>query len=96
MHHFEMWGDGWYFFPVTMFIFMLIVMAIFIIIFYRRRAFIFNRSWFRQNWDRDWFTDCCGIDKVKSANDILEKRYARGEINKEKYEQMKRDISDTK
>lgn len=30
---------------------------------------------------------------IESAMDILKKRYARGEINKEEYENMKKDIS---
>jgi len=37
----------------------------------------------------------CGHDHAheRSARDILDERYARGEINRDQYEQMKRDIS---
>ena len=95
MHHFEMWGEGWHYFPVTMCIIMFLIMAICIFIFYRKRGFIFDNRWFRQNWGRDWFADCFRTGAVETADDILKKRYVRGEINKEEFEQMKRTITDT-
>ena len=48
--------------------------------------FIFGRN--RSN--RTWVTGR-GIEG-ETALDILKKRYARGEINKDEFEQMKRDI----
>ncbi len=36
---------------------------------------------------------CRGGAPDESALDILKKRYARGEINKDEYEKMKKDIS---
>jgi uncharacterized membrane protein len=74
---------------------MFLVMAICIFIFYRRRGFIFNSRWFRQNRGHGWFADCYSTRNLESADDILNKRYVRGEINKEEFEQLKRDISDT-
>jgi putative membrane protein len=49
--------------------------------------FIFGRN--RSN--RTWVTGR-GIEG-ETALDILKKRYARGEINKDEFERMKRDIS---
>jgi uncharacterized membrane protein len=83
-----MWGESWTYLPLTMFI----IMIFFFIFLYRKRGFIFSRRWFGRD---NFFTDCCGVGMVESASDILKKRYARGEINKEVFEQMKRDISDT-
>jgi uncharacterized membrane protein len=95
MHSFETWGDHWHYFSGAMFIIMFLMMAICIFIFYRRRGFIFNSRWFRQNGNRSWFSDCYSTRNLESADDILNKRYVRGEINKEEFEQLKRDISDT-
>lgn len=95
MCYLETWGEGFHYFPVIMFLFMILIMTVFILIIYRRRRYIFNSRWFRQNWGRDWFANCSGERTKESASDILKKRYARGEINKEEFEEMKKDISDS-
>jgi uncharacterized membrane protein len=41
---------------------------------------------------RSWGTDSRNILPTDSANDILDKRYARGEIGREEYEERKRSI----
>jgi putative membrane protein len=69
-------GIGW-FFPIIMIIFWIAVIAG--IIFLIRWAVI------SANKDR-------GSTSENSALDILKKRYARGEINKEEFEQKKKDL----
>jgi len=71
---------------------MFLIMVIFI--FFRRRGFIFNSGWFRQNWGRGWFGDYYRTRTSESASDILKKRYARGEIKREEFEKMGKDISE--
>ena len=93
-HHFETWEHSWHYFPATMFFVMLLIMAVCFIYFYKKRRIYFNSSWFRQNWPRNWSTDCYRNRRGESASDILKKRYASGEIKKEVFEQMKKDISD--
>jgi putative membrane protein len=95
MHHFDTWGDGWHYFPATICLVMFIIMAVCYFWFYRKRGIVFNRSWLRQNWNRDWFVDCYRSRRSDSAIELLKKRYVRGEINKEVFEQMKKDISNT-
>ena len=77
MVHEHAW-HGFWLFPMFFFILMIIFMFS-----YRRGC--------RMPWwypDRHFHEDR-GSD---TALDILKKRYARGEINKEKYEEMKKDI----
>jgi len=49
--------------------------------------FIISRRWARKPWEAG------GGPEGETALDILKKRYARGEISKDEFEQMKRDIS---
>ncbi len=39
-----------------------------------------------------WFLGLSGFTRGESALEILKKRYARGEINKEEFEERKRDL----
>jgi len=73
---------------------MLLIMTICFFFVYRKRRIFFNSGWFRQNWSGDWFADRYRMRRGESASELLKKRYVRGEINKEKFEQMKRDISE--
>jgi putative membrane protein len=60
----------------------------------------FGRRWFGGSYfgypfyrNSDYDKETKGHSYSKSALEILNKRYANGEITKEEYEQIKRDIS---
>ena len=74
------WQWHFWFFPT----FMPILLFVFICLYL---YFIFGRRWARKPWQYG------GSPEGETALDILKKRYARGEINKDEFEQMKRDIS---
>ena len=52
----------------------------------------------QENGSRAMPRCCCGPSgrAPESARDILDRRYANGEITKEQYEQMRRDLQGTK
>ena len=74
------WWGGWWMFPMIMpIVFLIIAMIVLYLIFGRER---FKPPW----WDR------YPGRESESALDILKKRYAKGEITKEEFEQMKKDL----
>ena len=75
------WWGGWWMFPMAMPIVMIIVAVVVV-------YFLFGRGGYRPPWDRY----SSGRD-TETPLDILKKRYARGEIKKEEFEQMKKDLS---
>jgi len=90
MHHFETWEHSWHYFPATICLIIFLIMMVSFFYFYKKRRVFFNSSW---SWD--WFADCYSSRSGKSGKDILKKRYASGEINKDVFEQMQKDISDS-
>ena len=75
------WWGGWWMFPMAMPIIMIIVALVVV-------YFLFGRSGYRPPWDR-----YPAGRETETPLDILKKRYARGEIKKEEFDQMKKDLS---
>ncbi len=74
------WSSGMWVFPVLVILIMLFVV-------FR----IFGRGGaFRPPWSQD--PDRHGSENSETALDILKKRYAKGEITKEEFDQMKKDL----
>lgn len=74
-----MWWDGqWYGFP-WMWIFALIFLACLFLFFFRGRGGPMCGGHRRQ-------------DREASAREILDRRYARGEISREEYQRMRKDL----
>jgi putative membrane protein len=78
------WGGSWPF-PIIMH---LAMVAIFVVLFY----FAFGRSGFRPPWRNDSDRPSSHSGHFETAIEVLEKRYAKGEISREEFEQMKKDI----
>ena len=86
------WHGGMWLFPICGFI-MMIFMCVFATLFFCRR-----RSTSPSFWNphyRFWNCNSYTKDNINSetAMDILNRRYANGEISKEEYETIKRDIN---
>ncbi|MDL0431771.1 SHOCT domain-containing protein [Marinobacter sp. TBZ242] len=78
------WG-GWWLFPVVMPIVMVVVLGILI-------YFVFGRGGPRPPWSNDFDGSSSHHKDSESAMEILKKRYARGEITREEFEEIKKDL----
>lgn len=74
------WGGMW--------IMPIIMLIVFVIVLY----LIFGRGGFRPPWWYESERDHNRGENPETPLDILRRRYANGEINKEQFEQMKKDI----
>ena len=75
------WGGGMWIFPIIMLVVVLVIVYL-----------IFGRGRMMPPWyddDRHYR----GNDSSNKALDILKQRYAKGEITKEEFEEMKRNLN---
>jgi len=88
MYHSHMFGDGCNGCGIIFFA----AVILFLIIAFVRRRFFRGKEGFRSKWMSDWFENRYNTRIFESAADIVKKRYAKGEISKEEFEQLKKDI----
>jgi putative membrane protein len=79
------WWSGWWIFPFVMPIVMFGVMLTVLYI-------VFGRGNFRPPWWNDRDRNSTQFKDSETAIEIIKKRYAKGEITKEEFEQMKEDL----
>ena len=81
----HVWWGGMWFFPIVM---PIIMLTVFLLVIY----LIFGRGLPRPPWcdPRDTYPRSRADEET--ALEILKKRYAKGEITKEEFERMRRDI----
>jgi putative membrane protein len=72
------WGDMWW---GGMWIYPLIILTVILIVVY----LIFGRG----GWRLPWYSE-----RSDTASEILKQRYARGDISRDEFEQMKKDLVD--
>ena len=80
------WWGGWWFFPMIMPFMMVLVLAVLL-------YFVFWRGGVRPPWWSDIGVPSGPPKPPETAMEILKKRYAKGEITKEEFDRIKRDIA---
>lgn len=76
---------GWWMFPVIM---PLVMVVVLVIVLY----FVFGRGGHRPPWWSDPDRPSSRHKDTETAMEILRKRYAKGEITREEFEQVKKDL----
>ena len=84
------WGSGMWIFPIIGIIGIIVILFIVFMIFGRVG---FMGGCGGNGYDRHYHDDDRHYSRSESAMDILNKRYAKGEITKEEFERMKKDIA---
>jgi len=79
------WWGGWWIVPMVVPIVLLIAMCIAL-------RLVFRRGWCGPSWWEHVGKHTAQGEDSETALEILQKRYARGEINKEEFEQVKKDL----
>ncbi len=82
----SMWWSGWWMFPFGMPILLLVVLVAVLYLIFGSGAYG------RHRW-RDSDRPSSNAGDSESAIEILKKRYAKGEIKREEFEQMKKDLN---
>lgn len=77
----EFWSSGMWLFPMVMMIIMLIVISR-----------IFGSRGFGSPWGQDGGRNIGEGTNSESPLDLVKKRYAKGEISREEFEEMKKDL----
>ena len=81
----HIWWGGMWFFPIIMPILML---SVCLLVVFR----IFGRGSTRLPWSQPEGFSARNTDMADSALDILKKRYAKGEMSRDEFEVMRKDI----
>lgn len=79
------WGGGMWVFPMIMPVIILIVLLIVVYL-------LFGQGKFRMPSGMDHDAHASGMRDSETAMDILKKRYAKGEIDQEEFEKIRKDL----
>lgn len=79
------WWGGWWIFPIVM---PLVMVVVLVTVLY----FVFGRGGFRPPWWSDSDGPSSHPKDSETAMEVLKKRYAKGEITREEFEQVKKDL----